>query len=97
MPEPKLKPPAKRADALRSARAKILEKAQRKFLFEFQELQAPSGVIADNGVMAGVNFSRTEIADGQVRIVLKLVQQRLIFNQTVIPLPWATSPGHLTC
>ena len=37
--------PAKRADALRSARAKILDKAQRKFLFEFQELRAPSGVI----------------------------------------------------
>ena len=35
--------PAKRADALKMARAKILEKAQRKFLFEFQELRAPSG------------------------------------------------------
>jgi len=61
--------PAKRAEALKMARAKILEKAQRKFLFEFQELRAPSGVIADNGVMVGVNFSRTEVADGQVRIV----------------------------
>ena len=61
--------PAKRAEALKSARAKILEKAQRKFLFEFQELRAPSGVVADNGVMVGVNFSRTEVADGQVRIV----------------------------
>ena len=37
--------PAKRAEALRQARAKILDKAQRKFLFEFQELRAPSGVI----------------------------------------------------
>src|SRR5882672_1730789 len=61
--------PAKRAEALKMARGKILEKAQRKFLFEFQELRAPSGVIADNGVMVGVNFSRTEVADGQVRIV----------------------------
>ena len=61
--------PAKRAEALRQARAKILDKAQRKFLFEFQELRAPSGVIAENGVMVGVNFSRTEVADGQVRIV----------------------------
>lgn len=61
--------PAKRAEALKMARAKILEKAQRKFLFEFQELRAPSGVIADGGVMVGVNFSRTEVADGQVRIV----------------------------
>src|SRR5260370_42368073 len=61
--------PAKRADALRSARAKILEKAQRKFLFEFQELRAPSGLIAEKGAVEGVIFSRTEVADGQVRIV----------------------------
>jgi len=61
--------PAKRAEALKMARGKILEKAQRKFLFEFQELRAPSGVIANDGVMVGVNFSRTEVADGQVRIV----------------------------
>lgn len=61
--------PAKRAEALKMARGKILEKAQRKFLFEFQELRAPSGAIADDGVMMGVNFSRTEVADGQVRIV----------------------------
>ena len=58
--------PAKRADALRQARAKILDKAQRKFLFEFQEFRAPSGVIVENGAMVGVNFSRTEV-DGQVR------------------------------
>ncbi|MGH7924553.1 MAG: hypothetical protein ACREQH_08190 [Candidatus Binatus sp.] len=61
--------PEKRANALKQARAKILEKAQRKFLFEFRELRAPSGVIVENGMVVGVNFSRTEIADGQVRIV----------------------------
>ena len=60
--------PAKRADALRSARAKILDKARRKYLFEFQELRAPTGVIAEDGKMIGVNFSRTEVIDGQVRI-----------------------------
>ena len=61
--------PAKRAEALRQARAKILDKAQRKFLFEFQELRAPSGAIAENDAMVGVIFSRTEVANGQVRIV----------------------------
>jgi len=66
--------PEKRANALRQARAKILEKAQRKFLFEFQELRAPSGVIVENGLMVGVNFSRTEVADGQVRIVQEGVE-----------------------
>jgi hypothetical protein len=38
-------------------------------LFEFQELRAPRSVIAENSAMVGVNFSRTEVADGQVRIV----------------------------
>lgn len=60
--------PAKRADALRQARAKILEKAQRKFLFAFQELRAPHSLIVEGGACVGVNFSRTEVADGQVRI-----------------------------
>src|SRR5271155_2370503 len=61
--------PEKRATALRQARAKILEKAQRKFLFEFQELRAPGGLIVENGAVAGVNFSRTDLVDGQVKIV----------------------------
>ena len=61
--------PEKRATALRQARAKILEKAQRKFLFEFQELRAPGGLIVENGAVVGVNFSRTDLVDGQVRIV----------------------------
>jgi ferredoxin/flavodoxin---NADP+ reductase len=41
----------------------------RKFRFEFQELRVPTGVIVENGRMVGVNFSRTEVADGQVRTV----------------------------
>jgi ferredoxin--NADP+ reductase len=61
--------PEKRAAALKQARAKILEKAQRKFLFEFQELRAPSGVLVDNGMVVGVDFSRTDLVDGQVRVV----------------------------
>ena len=59
--------PPKRQEAMRNARGKILEKAMRKFLFEFQELRVPTGVIVENGRMVGVNFSRTEVADGQVR------------------------------
>jgi ferredoxin--NADP+ reductase len=61
--------PEKRANALRQARAKILEKAQRKFLFEFQELRAPGGLIVENGAVIGVKFSRTDLVDGQVKIV----------------------------
>jgi ferredoxin--NADP+ reductase len=61
--------PPKRQEAMRNARGKILEKAMRKFLFEFQELRVPTGVIVENDTMVGVKFSRTEVADGQVRTV----------------------------
>jgi ferredoxin/flavodoxin---NADP+ reductase len=61
--------PPKRQEAMRAARGKILEKAIRKFLFEFQELRAPTGLVVENGRMVGVKFSRTEVADGQVRTI----------------------------
>jgi ferredoxin/flavodoxin---NADP+ reductase len=61
----------KRAEALRSARAKILDKAIRKYLFEFQELRVPTGLVVEGSArestMTGVILSRTEVADGQVR------------------------------
>jgi ferredoxin/flavodoxin---NADP+ reductase len=60
--------PAKRADALKAARAKILEKAQRKYLFEFQELSVPNGLVVEGEQMVGVEFGRTEVVDGQVRL-----------------------------
>ena len=59
--------PPKRAEAMRAARAKILDKAQRKFLFEFEPLSVPTGLVVEDGRMAGVQMSRTEVADGQVR------------------------------
>ena len=59
----------KRAEAMRQARAKILDKAQRKFLFEFQELSVPTGLVIEGDHMAGVMMSRTEAADGKVRTI----------------------------
>ena len=59
----------KRAEAMRQARAKILDKAQRKFLFEFQELSVPTGLVVEGDRMAGVIMSRTEAADGKVRTI----------------------------
>jgi ferredoxin/flavodoxin---NADP+ reductase len=61
--------PPKRQEAMRAARGKILEKAMRKFLFEFQELRVPTGLIVENDRMVGVKFSRTEVAGGQVRTI----------------------------
>lgn len=63
--------PPKRAEAMRAARAKILDKAQRKYLFEFEPLRVPTGLIVEDGRegsrTVGVQMSRTEVADGQVR------------------------------
>jgi hypothetical protein len=56
----------KRADALRQARVKILEKAMRKYLFEFQELRVPTEVMVEGSRMVGIALSRTEVADGEV-------------------------------
>ena len=61
--------PAKRAEALRGARAKILDKAQRKFLFEFFPLSVPTGLIVEGDRLVGVEMSKTEVADGKVRTV----------------------------
>ena len=61
--------PPKRAEAMRAARAKILDKAQRKYLFEFEPLRVPTGLIAENDRLVGLQMSRTEVADGQVRTV----------------------------
>ncbi len=66
--------PAKRVESLRMARTKILEKAMRKFLFEFQELRAPTGIVVEEGRMVGVQFSVTEVSDGQVRILPNRVE-----------------------
>jgi ferredoxin--NADP+ reductase len=57
----------KRAEAMRAARAKILDKAQRKYLFEFEPQRVPTGLIVEDGRMVGVQMSHTEVADGQVR------------------------------
>jgi len=61
----------KRAEALRQARAKILDKAMRKYLFEFQDLRVPTGLVVEGSGresrMCGVIFSRTEVVDGQAR------------------------------
>src|SRR6202011_3556018 len=59
----------KRAEAMRQARAKILDKAQRKFLFEFHDLSVPTGLVVEGDRMAGVMMSRTEAADGKVRTI----------------------------
>jgi ferredoxin--NADP+ reductase len=59
--------PPKRAEAIRQARGKILDKARRKYLFDFQELSVPTGLIVEQDRLVGVQMSRTEVKDGSVR------------------------------
>ena len=59
--------PAKRAESLRAARAKILDKAQRKFLFEFHDQNVPTGLIVAHGRLAGLQMTRTEVIGGKAR------------------------------
>ena len=93
--------PAKRQEAMRAARGKILEKATRKFLFEFQELRVPTGVIVENGKMVGVNFSHTEVADGQVRTIPDTgeeVRAQLTISSIGSipePIPWVPQTGEV--
>jgi ferredoxin/flavodoxin---NADP+ reductase len=61
--------PSKRAEAMRQARIKILDKARRKYLFDFEELRIPTSLIVSDGRLAGVQMSRTEVNDGQVRTI----------------------------
>jgi hypothetical protein len=61
--------PPKRAEAMRQARAKILDKARRKYLFEFEELRVPTGLVVAEGRLTGVEMSRTKVEDGRVQTV----------------------------
>lgn len=59
--------PAKRAEALRQARIKILEKAQRKYLFEFEDRRVPTDLIVEGDRLVGLQMARTEVVEGKAR------------------------------
>ena len=59
--------PPKRAEALRQARLKILEKAQRKYLFEFEDRRVPEELIVEGDRLAGLAMGRTEVVEGKAR------------------------------
>ena len=61
--------PAKRAEAMRQARSKILDKARRKYLFDFEERRVPTGLIVNDARLVGVQMSRTEVNDGRVHTI----------------------------
>jgi ferredoxin--NADP+ reductase len=57
--------PPKRAEALRQARFKIIEKAQRKYLFEFEDRRVPNDVIVEHDRLVGLAIGRTEVIEGK--------------------------------
>jgi NADPH-dependent glutamate synthase beta subunit-like oxidoreductase len=90
--------PPKRAEAMRQARIKILDKARRKYLFEFEQQRVPTGLIVEDARLAGVKMSRTEVIDGRVR-TLPDTEESLHSPLTVssigsIPEPIAGIPQH---
>jgi ferredoxin/flavodoxin---NADP+ reductase len=61
--------PPKRVEAMRQARLKILDKARRKYLFDFEERRVPTELIVDDGHLMGLQMSRTEVTDGRARTI----------------------------
>ncbi len=59
--------PPKRAESLRMARIKILEKAQRKYLFEFEDKRVPTGLLIEGDRLVGLEMSHTEVIEGKAR------------------------------
>jgi NADPH-dependent glutamate synthase beta subunit-like oxidoreductase len=60
---------AKKVEAIRRAKIKILDKAQRKYLFDFQELSVPSGLIIEDERLAGIKIARTKVEQGRIQVV----------------------------
>ncbi len=50
-------------------RQRILQNAQKKYLFRFQDRSKPVGMIIDNNHVSGLKFERTEIIDGRVKSI----------------------------
>jgi hypothetical protein len=72
----------KRAEAMRQARTKILDKARRKYLFEFEDRRVPTGLIVEDSRLRGLEMSHTEVIEGKAR-TLPNTQERVHSALTV--------------
>ena len=66
----------KRTAKVRASRAKLLEKAQAKFLFGMEPLSAPDALLVEDGRVVGVRFRRTRIEDGRVVMTDETFERR---------------------
>ncbi len=55
-----------RAEKVRKARGRVLEKAMEKYRFHFEPLSAPDGLLIEGDRLVGLRFRRTRIEDGRV-------------------------------
>ncbi|MCG3174945.1 MAG: hypothetical protein GMKNLPBB_03248 [Myxococcota bacterium] len=66
-------PPAnateEQVNRVRMTRVKMLTGLKDKFFFHFEGMSSPSGIIVENGRLAGLKFTRNEMADGKLRTV----------------------------
>ncbi len=66
---------AQRAKVEKS-RARVLEKAISKYLFRVQTLHAPVGLLVENDRLVGLEFARTHVEGGRVRLTDETVRVR---------------------
>lgn len=87
-------------EKIEKVREKIIENAQRKFLFELHPLHAPKAMIVEAGHVKGIIFEHTEIVQGKV----VMTGQEVVVNTEMVissigsipePLPGMTMEGEL--
>jgi hypothetical protein len=55
-----------RIEKVRKARARLLEKAQEKYLFHVEPLSAPDGLLVEGSRLVGLRFRRTRMEGGKL-------------------------------
>jgi NADPH-dependent glutamate synthase beta subunit-like oxidoreductase len=55
-----------RIEKVRKARARLLEKAQEKYLFHVEPLAAPDALLVEEGRLVGLRFRRTRMENGKL-------------------------------
>jgi hypothetical protein len=56
----------KRREKMLNARARLLEKAQEKYLFRVEALSAPEALLVENGRVVGLRLRRTKMENGKL-------------------------------
>jgi NADPH-dependent glutamate synthase beta subunit-like oxidoreductase len=63
-------------ERVRKSRARVLEKAMSKYLFEFQPLCAPVDLVVEGDRLVGLGFARTRVEEGRVSMTDERIEVR---------------------